>query len=382
MGPGPTGLYVHIPFCSVKCRFCDFAAYPGRRGEIPRYLAALFKEIAQRAAEFPGVPLDTLYIGGGTPSLLSPSEMLNLVGVVRDCFAFTERPELTLECNPESLDPPRLEALRKAGINRLSLGLQTTEDPLLKALGRTHDLRVFHGAYRLARAFGFDNLNIDLMYGLPGQTRESWRDTLRRVVDLGPEHVSAYALTVQPNTPFRRAGVVPDDDLQADLYESAADALTSAGFDHYEISNFARPGRASRHNLRYWRNQDCLGAGVSAAWYTAGRRRTNTDNLSLYLLAIEAGQTPVVEETDLSKDERAGEDLILAFRLSEGVTPTAHQRRLFNAVFQEQIARGLLTESNGRLFPTRRGWLLSNTLSLPFLSSPPLEHSEPHRLLP
>ena len=370
MGRGPTGLYVHIPFCSVKCRFCDFAAYPGRRGEIPRYLAALAKEIAQRAAEHPGRPLETFFVGGGTPSLLPPADILTLARVVRDHFAFVDRPELTLECNPETIDPPRLEALRSAGFNRLSLGLQTTEDPLLKALGRTHDLRVFHGAFRLAREFGFDNLNIDLMYGLPGQTRESWRETLQRVVDLGPEHVSAYALTVQPNTPFRRSGVVPDDDLQADLYESAAWVFTPAGFDHYEISNFARPGRVSRHNLRYWRNQDCLGAGVSAAWYVDGCRRTNTDNLSVYLLALEAGETPVVEEIRLSDDERVGEDLILGFRLREGVAPTAHQRRLFDAAFQHLVAQGLLPEKDGRYCPTRRGWLLSNTLSLPFLSPP------------
>ncbi|MBK8423367.1 MAG: radical SAM family heme chaperone HemW [Elusimicrobia bacterium] len=362
-----TGLYLHVPFCSVKCRFCDFAAYPGRRGEISRYLESLSKEIAQRAEENPR-SLDTLYVGGGTPSLLSGEEIGRLLAEVDRRFSKTPEFESSLECNPETLTVEKLEALRRAGVNRLSLGLQTTEDPLLKALGRSHDLRTFHGAYRAARDVGFGNLNIDLMYGLPGQTRTGWMDTVKRVIDLAPEHVSAYALTVQEETYFHRSGVVPDDDLQADMYEEAADALIAAGFGHYEISNFAKPGRECRHNLRYWRNQDCLGAGVSAARYDGRTRRTNTDNLSVYLLAMEGGQTPVVEETALTEAERLGEDLMLGLRLAEGVAPSAAAARLYGAALEEALAEGLLRKEGGRYFPSRKGWRLSNALFVKLLA--------------
>ncbi|MBK6880015.1 MAG: coproporphyrinogen III oxidase family protein [Elusimicrobia bacterium] len=269
---------------------------------------------------------------------------------------FFKNPEFesSLECNPETLTVEKLEALRRAGVNRLSLGLQTTEDPLLKALGRSHDLRTFHGAYRAARDVGFGNLNIDLMYGLPGQTRTGWMDTVKRVIDLAPEHVSAYALTVQEETYFHRSGVVPDDDLQADMYEEAADALIAAGFGHYEISNFAKPGRECRHNLRYWRNQDCLGAGVSAARYDGRTRRTNTDNLSVYLLAMEGGQTPVVEETALTEAERLGEDLMLGLRLAEGVAPSAAAARLYGASWRRPWRRACCAKRGGAISPVEK----------------------------
>jgi oxygen-independent coproporphyrinogen-3 oxidase len=365
--PAATGLYLHVPFCSVKCRFCDFAAYPGRRGEIPRYLDALSKEIAQRAEQAPRL-LATLYVGGGTPSLLSDEELTRMLGDVDRRFARAPGFESSLECNPETLTVEKLDALRRAGVNRLSLGLQTTEDPLLKALGRSHDLRTFHGAYRAARDAGFDNLNIDLMYGLPGQTPAGWLDTVRRVIDLGPEHVSAYALTVQEETYFHRSGVAPDDDKQADMYEAAADALIAAGFAHYEISNFAKPGRECRHNLRYWHNADCLGAGVSAAGYDGRTRRTNTDNLSVYLMAMEGGQTPVVEETTLTDAERVGEDLMLGLRLAEGVAPSAEAARLYGAALDEAVAEGLLRRDGERYRPTRKGWRLSNALFVKLLA--------------
>lgn len=362
-----SGLYLHVPFCSVKCRFCDFAAYPGRRGEIPRYLDALEKEIAQRAAETPR-RLATLYVGGGTPSLLSGEEIERLAAAVDRAFPRADGREASLECNPETLTVEKLEAMRRAGFDRLSLGLQTTEDPLLKALGRSHDLRTFHGAYRAARDVGYDNLNIDLMYGLPGQTMDGWMETVRRVMALEPEHISAYALTVQEETYFHRSGVAPEDDLQADMYEAAAEALGAAGYGHYEISNFAKPGRECRHNVRYWRNEECLGAGVSAAWYDGKTRRTNSDNLSVYLLAMEGGQTPVVEESTLTEAERVGEDLMLGLRLAEGVAPTPAAARLYGPALEEAVREGLLTRNGGRYAPTRKGWRLSNALFVKLLA--------------
>jgi oxygen-independent coproporphyrinogen-3 oxidase len=366
-----TGLYLHIPFCRARCHYCDFATWTGREGEIARYLSALATELAGLARSHPGRRLATLFVGGGTPTLLSPDQWRGLARVVHELFPFAPDHEATVECNPESATDDRLTAFRGTGVNRLSFGLQTTQPALLRALNRVHTVETFGEAFRRARVLGFDNINIDLMYGLPGQSREDWRATLSRVVDWGPEHVSAYALSVEEDTVLHRRGVAPDDDRQADMYEDAADVLTAAGYEHYEISNFARPGRAARHNLRYWLNQECLGAGVSAAWYADGRRRHNTDDLENYLSAVEAGRSPVTETVSLSPGERAGEDLMLGLRLSGGVAPTAAQREGYGGALRRHAADGLLrsTRTDGveRWVPTRRGWRLSNRMFQDFL---------------
>ncbi len=357
-----TGLYVHIPFCDVKCRFCDFATFPGRRGDIPRYLAALAVELEGLARRFPGRLLATLYVGGGTPSLLSPEELGRLTASIEPFFPRGDRRESTLECNPESASPQKLQAFRLAGFNRLSLGLQTTDDALLKVLGRNHTHATFQTAFRAARRAGFSNINVDLMYGLPGQTLAGWRDTLTRVIDTGPEHLSAYALTVEEETYFNRSGVAVDGDLQADMYEAASDLLAVAGYGHYEISNFAKPGRECRHNLRYWRNRECLGAGVSAAWYAEGVRRTNVDTLTAYLLAVETGRSPVAEETSLTPAQRLGEDLMLGLRLREGVQVTPEVMALYGPVLERFTGNSLLKKTGSRITPTRDGWRLSNQI--------------------
>jgi len=377
-----TGLYIHIPFCHAKCHYCDFAAYPGRAKEIPRYLDALHREIrssfpslmrgehARRADGGAAPLLETLFVGGGTPTVLSPEQWKDLLSVVKDVAPFATDHEATTECNPESTTPELLDTFRAIGLNRLSFGLQATQDRLLKSLGRLHDFARFESVYRDARAAGFDNINIDLMYGLPGQTVKDWQETVEKIIALAPEHVSAYALTVEEETVFAQKGVGTNGDAQADMYEWASDRLQAAGYAHYEISNFARPGRACRHNLRYWKNLPCLGVGVSAAGYDGARRRKNTDDITDYINALEAGRSPVIEDDVLAEEERLGEDLMLALRLSDGADLSDRARALYGPALARFHDQGFLTaDLHGRRYvPTRRGWLLSNQLFQALLS--------------
>lgn len=362
-----TGLYLHIPFCAVKCRFCDFAAYPGRRADVPRYLAALKKELGADA-RIPHPPLETLYVGGGTPSLLDPSDWTGLVDSVKDNFEFLPGAEVSLECNPDGVSPEKWDAWSSSGVNRISLGLQTDEPRLLALLGRTHSWHDFEIAFKTARRQKIHAINVDLMFGLPGQTLAGWADTLRRVADLEPDHVSAYGLQVEEHTYFHRSGVQADDDRQADMYESAADLLESAGYVHYEISNFARPGFECRHNLRYWRNQDCLGVGVSAAGYDGVRRKTNTDDLTVYMTSVEPRGVPEHETVELTPDQREGENLMLALRIKEGVIPSPRGLALYGKALDRHVRGGLLVRDGARYRPTRKGWRLSNQIFVDLLS--------------
>lgn len=362
----PIGLYVHIPFCHVKCRFCDFAAYPGLLAEIPRYLKALDREMDAHR----GQALDTLFIGGGTPSLLSPDEFRQLTASLKNDFTLTPNLEASIECNPETGAEEKFAAYLEEGVNRISFGLQATQDKFLKSLGRTHDYETFAKAFRAARTAGFKNVNIDLMYGLPGQTLEDWKECLARALAFGPEHLSAYALSIEDRTAFGKSGVDKDDDLQAEMYEVLYRTLEEAGFEHYEISNFAKPGFECRHNLKYWRNQDCAGIGVSSAGYLNGVRSKNHERVMDYLSAIESGGRPVIEEDRLAEGERIGEDLMLAFRLKEGCEVSEAGWNLYGAVIQKYMNEGFLRRDGARVVPTKKGWILSNQMFQDFLTPP------------
>ena len=352
-----SGLYVHVPFCDKRCDYCDFVTFSDRPNVIDPYLNALDRELAFHT----GTSIKTLFIGGGTPTALSAEQIARLMSSIRGRLDLSPLVEATVEANPESATSDRLSAYREGGINRLSIGLQTTNDETLARLGRLHDFDGFLRAYGGARSAGFENVNIDLMFGLPGQTMADWQTTLDRVIDLRPEHVSAYALKVETGTRFFRDGVEADGDLQADMYLLASETLERAGFSHYEISNFARPGRESLHNLRYWLNEDVIGVGVSAAGYRNGVRRKNTSKLHPYIEQCLAGTLPEAEETSLDLSERDREDLMLRLRLRSGADASA----LRNAgvpnldVF---LSRGLAIETDGRFALRPAGWLLSNQL--------------------
>jgi oxygen-independent coproporphyrinogen III oxidase len=364
-----TGLYVHLPFCRSKCPYCHFSSSAGRENDIPRYLSALDHELFAQSTEHraqskqgPAI-LDTVYFGGGTPSILDVDQWRSLMNSIRRHCTIVPEAEITAEANPESAASQKLRELADLGVNRLSIGLQAVQDDLLRHIGRRHSYGDFMGAFHEARRAGFRNVNVDLMYGLPGQTRALWRESLRRVAELGAEHVSLYALTVEEGTPFYEQGVPVDDDLQADMYEEAAEHLTARGYAHYEISNFARPGFECRHNLKYWRNQDCRGAGVSAAYYAEGVRTRNTADLDDYLGRLERGRSPVDEELRLEGVKRRGEDIMLGLRLREGVRLEPDDVKAFGPALERFVREGLLIKEGEAVYrPTRRGWLLSNRM--------------------
>ena len=312
----PLSLYIHIPFCHARCGYCDFVTFTGKDDQRGAYVDALCKEMELYAASHPEI--STIFMGGGTPSVLEPGHIQTLFKVLQSQWTIGPGAEITLEANPESITDEKLNAWRDAGINRLSIGLQAYDDTLLKAMGRLHTVREFEAAYRAARRAGFSNLNIDLIYGIPGQTLAGWKETLTASVALQPEHVSLYALTVEEHTPFGADGVEPDADLQAEMYAWARGYLFEQGYPQYEISNFSRPGRECRHNLIYWRGQDYVGLGVGAVGCVGGVRWENQKNMFPYFKDLEAGRLPRKAEEVLDARTREFERLMLGLRLREG----------------------------------------------------------------
>jgi oxygen-independent coproporphyrinogen-3 oxidase len=365
-----TGLYVHIPFCSVKCFYCDFAAFSGQSKQIERYLAALEAE----AALLPPRSPQTLYVGGGTPSELDAVQCGALFESLRRAYPGARIAESTFEGNPESLDAEKLAVLARAGVTRLSIGLQTADDALLKSVGRRHTAEDFARVFRLARAAGIPALSVDLMYGLPGQTLESLRATLDFTLALGPEHVSLYGLQVEDRTLFAKRGVEPDEDLGREMYELSLAALSRAGLEHYEISNWAKPGHRSLHNINYWRRGDYLGLGCSAASFLGGVRSSNAEKLGPYLTAIEAGRRATAEAEAPAGLEALGEEAFLGLRLIEGFAPSEALRAAFAGPWAVLKARGLARD-DGKLWRlTADGVFVGNDVFKEFV--PPFQFQE------
>ena len=362
----PWGLYVHIPFCTYKCDYCDFVAV-GAGPRVARwhepYAADLGREARHWAARLrPAAPPATVFYGGGTPTLLPAPALAALHAALAAAFGFGAEAEVTVECNPGTVDAAGLRTLRAAGVNRLSIGLQAAQDRLLRALGRGHTCAQFEEAWAAARAAGFDNLSVDLMYGLPGQSGEDVEATLATVLALRPEHVSAYALQVEEGTPFferaRRGQLpLPDDGAVADQFSAVRRGLAAAGLQHYEISNFARPGRRCRHNLFYWENAAWLGLGVGAHSHWAGARWANTSRLAVYRDALRAGAEGWVVGREPPDAERArSEDAFLGLRLLDGLDLGAYARRhgiplgaAFPGAVERLVATGLCEVAAGRL---------------------------------
>lgn len=354
MSANRTGLYIHVPFCSIKCFYCDFVAVSGQGGWTSRYLDCLGRELRL----FPERKPTTVYVGGGTPSELSAEEISLLFGRVGDAYAY-EKEEITFEANPESLTPAKIEALKRAGVTRLSLGLQTLDDRLLQGIGRRHTADDFVRVFRSARAAGFA-INADLMYNLPGQTLESCLDSLNGLIALDPQHISLYGLQVEDRTLFGKRGLEPDEDLGREMFERCLDILSRAGYIHYEISNFARPGHESIHNMIYWNNGEYVGLGCGAASYLDGCRSTNVERLKDYCEAVEAGRRPVASAERLDGKAALGEELMLRLRLVAGFKPAPRLERAFTAQLAALERRGLVERVGGRLRLTREGIFLAN----------------------
>ena len=298
----PYSLYVHVPFCGHRCAYCDFNTYAGQEDSIPQYVEALSREIAQVGARFQGRRrLHTVYFGGGTPSLLAPGQVANILASIRAGFVLDSDAEISLEANPGTVDLPKLDALRRLGINRLSFGVQSANGEELQQLERTHTYRDVLSAFSMARTSGFDNLNADLIYGLPGQTVPAWQETVKRVLALEPEHISAYALTLEHGTPFGKWAArgllpTPDPDLAADMYEWACQAFEGAGLGQYEISNWARPGFACKHNRQYWKGLPYIGVGAGAHGYADGYRYSNALPIRAYIERLMGDSQTLPEE--------------------------------------------------------------------------------------
>jgi len=376
--PAGAGIYVHLPFCPYICPYCDFAKWPLRRSQARQYLAALEHEIAHA----PAFEARTLFLGGGTPNTFEPLDIAATVDAVRERFAPGGFSEATIELNPDLglCEPAAFEAYRACGIDRFSFGVQTFVPDELTTLGRRHSPSDVAEAVRRARAAGIDNLSLDLIFAIPGQTPDSWRRSLDAALALRPEHVSTYGLTVEEGTPFeawfaRAPGDFAPNDREAELYEIAIDTLTDAGFEHYEISNFARPGRRCAHNANYWANGEYLGLGVGAASYRDGVRSVHTRDLDAYCEASLAAAAIPGEDERLVDPERLGEAAMLALRTAEGVDTAAFAKRyrvdfheFYKSVIDEMHAIGAIDVTPERVRLTRRGRFVANDVCGAFVT--------------
>ena len=281
------GLYIHVPFCKSKCKYCDFCSSPKNEEYRAQYISALLSELDLYSASKPRI--DTVFFGGGTPSLLTPEEFSAICKKIGECFDRASEYEFTVEVNPKTLNEDKLRAFSEAGVNRLSIGLQTTHEHQLKSLGRIHTFEDFLNSYTMAREFGFDNISVDLMYGIPDQSTESFRETLVRVAELAPEHISVYGLILEEGTPFyemRNSLNFPSEEEEEQMYYLASEILASYGYTHYEISNYAKHGRECKHNLKYWRDEEYVGVGLAAHSYLGGVRYSNTESMEEYLCGV------------------------------------------------------------------------------------------------
>ena len=379
----PLGLYLHIPFCSSICSYCNF-----NRGLLDpelkvRYVDALAREI-RRTVNDPRrsdatASADTIFFGGGTPSLLEPDEVARLIAACRDTFQIPGDAEITLETNPETATEARLAAFRAAGVNRISFGVQSFDDEELGRLGRIHSAARAREAIGWARAAGFDNLSFDLMLWLPGQSFSSWLRTVDEAMALSPDHLSLYLLELYPNAPLKEAmarepwSQAPDDEA-ADMYLAGLDRLDVSGFEQYEISNVSRPGQQSRHNLKYWMSGNWWGFGCGAHSTVSGERWHNVSGIQDYVDRVEGGSTLTIDHHRLSEDERRGETLFTGLRLSAGI-----DRRAFDARFgidpwikyQSDLApfvqAGFVWERDGRMGLSRQGMLVANEILVTFV---------------
>jgi oxygen-independent coproporphyrinogen-3 oxidase len=377
-----TSLYIHIPFCRAKCHYCDFGSHVlvSAAEQLDGYVAALTQEIRQ--SELGRVA--TVYMGGGTPTVLPLSHLADIIEAARRSFAILPGAEITIEANPCTLDLGMVSSLLSLGVTRLSLGVQSFNDSELCMLGRIHTAGGAAEAFKMARAAGFDNINLDLIYGLPGQSLASWRESLERVLELEPEHVSLYALSVEEGTPTAWAIAggelrAPDPDLAADMYDLSQQSLGIAGYVHYEISNWARTAsHRCRHNLAYWRNQTYLGMGAGAHSWARGHRWANASDPGDYAARILSGRRPVEWDEEIEIALEMGETMMMGLRLLEEGVAHDRFRRRFGVTLAEQYADelenlvglGLLVDNGERVRLSERGRLLGNQVFGHFLPDP------------
>ena len=370
----PSSLYIHIPFCATKCYYCAFNTYSFHKEQAKTYLDALNIEMQLYSPQT--APLKTIFIGGGTPSILSANAIEQLFANLLTHFQICPDVEITVECNPGTVDAEKLDVMKNAGVNRLSFGLQSMQDETLQQLGRIHTVEEFLHSYQLAREQGFDNINIDLIFALPNQTIEQWQHTLLETISLEPEHISTYNLVMEESTQFYdwwKAGklVLPSEDTEADMFQWTIETLTLHGYKHYEICNFARPNREVKHNLVYWNNQEYVGLGVGACGYVGGVRYANIRGIPPYIEELKQHKKPISETERLTGHAEKAETLMLALRKREGICLADYEQRFCETIevtFKDTINKGIdlgLLEQNGtHLRLTQHGLFLANEVFL------------------
>lgn len=376
------GIYIHIPFCRQKCSYCDFTSYTDISC-VNKYLSALKAEISTYAAMLGAKRFQSIFIGGGTPSLLPEGAVSSVIGSLRAALTIEHDCEITIECNPESITLPKLREYLSCGINRLSIGLQSADDAVLRASGRIHNSNDFLIAYRSARNAGFTNINVDVIHGLPGQTEASYIDTLERLCELKPEHISSYSLILDEGTPLYTAVkdgrlILPDPDSTADMEDAGIIFLEENGYRRYEISNYSFPGWQCRHNLNYWDNGEYIGFGASACsalrvddkWI----RFANKPLLNEYMDSALSGRTAIENAETIERDEEIFECIMLGLRKCAGISRKAFRKRfgsdvceLFAAQVSELVIDNMLVCDDEHIFLTKRGMDFQNEILLKFL---------------
>ena len=368
----PLGIYIHVPFCRSKCQYCDFYSLSCKDDSLmDEYLKAICTHIKETGPLAPGYRVDTVYFGGGTPSFLGADRMAAILTTIRQSFDVSTRAEITFEANPDSVTPRLLRRLKSEGFNRVSLGVQCDNDELLEKLGRPHTFEDAVIAVEKIRKAGYKNLSLDLMYGLPGQTMADWQDTLVNVLQLKPDHISCYGLKVEKGTPlydYKDVCDLPDDDTQADMYLAAVEILKARNYRHYEISNFAKKDKASKHNLKYWTGGEYLGFGPDASSDFAGKRFAMVRDLRGYIDGIRSHGQVIADMQEIPPRERAGEYLMMRLRTSLGISREEYEKQYLlpfdplEEILEACRQRNHAIRSDGRWRLTPEGMLLSNTI--------------------
>lgn len=373
------GLYIHIPFCVKKCEYCDFLSWNAGEEERQQYVAALLSEIESYRECAKGYRVSTIFIGGGTPSVLLPKQMEDILQKIYEIFELERRPEITIEVNPGTVDEEKLQCYKENGVNRLSMGLQSVKDEKLRLLGRIHTYQEFAESYELARKVGFDNISIDLISSVPGQTLQEWKEELEIAAVQNPEHISVYQLIIEEGTPFyekyaEHPELLPDEETSREIYLWTGRFLKEAGYEQYEISNYAKPGKESRHNLKYWERGDYLGLGLGAASMVRNIRMSNTKDMKTYLERCDKPKTMREDVQFLEEPRQMEEFMFLGLRKTRGVSKKEFRRifgREMDMVYEKALHKclenGMLLEHKDRIFLSEEGTLLSNMVLSEFL---------------
>lgn len=373
------GLYVHIPFCVKKCGYCDFLSWCGTSEEKETYVQALLKEIESYREFARGYRVSTVFVGGGTPSVLEAGQMERVLGKIQEVFELEKKPEITLEMNPGTVTEEKLQCYKENGVNRLSIGLQSVKNEKLEVLGRIHSYEEFLESYELARKAGFTNISVDLISSIPGQKLEEWKEELAALSALSPEHISVYQLIIEAETPFyekyaEHEELLPDEEESREIYLWTGSFLKEQGYEQYEISNYAKPGKESRHNLKYWERGDYLGLGLGAASLVRNIRMSNTKDMKTYLERCGQPKTMREDVQFLEEARQMEEFMFLGLRKTRGVSRKEFRRifgqemdMVYEKALHKCLENGMLKEHKDRVYLSEEGVLLSNAVLSEFL---------------